>query len=672
MKHPRNQLITSKHEYQFKNVGYVAISMVVFGVWHVGACLAQVQGQPQVSYAVYGTPLTGNTIVYPQSTVSRTQSQVVPASFASSVVPSPSMSLRNWAMDVSNAKLNLRSERLPDIGIARQRLDQAMMQLENFLATSPQHQANWLAFLTWNDLRNELNKSKPDQEKLTQIEKTFRQNYFGLELHQFTKVRDALKNYAHALRYSTDRPKTIEILNNRLTKLSEQVQLPGFAQDFAKTRDIGQTIAYLIESQQANDLVSAIRSNYSRANFRVLISSRYVAQKFSRPVYEPNPVNEEILGTQIVGQSITQGFVTPQLLDNPTNAAIRLNMNGNFSSQNIGYNRSVKLHTQGYGSLAASETIALTDQGLVPLNDTSVDAGLSSQIDNIEARLRLVRRIASKQAAKQKPEADAIAEGRIESRLRDQFHNQLVQQIIQANEKIKTPDLPVLKRLGLANPKRNTWSSPKYLALLWKQQEGTQLAAPASCPLYVDHSGITVQLHESMISNLTDPILAGRILRSSEMDGIASQFGNSLGIKPLPKQDNEQPWAITMENYHPVEVQLDNSLVTFRIRTTKLDRGDQALDQPASIEASYKIVLINGAIQLERDGDVKIEFAGKQQRGVRAVTLRSFMKKKLEEVFKEKLFDNPVRITDRLPNELKDLQLASIEVDDGWMQAHLR
>ena len=81
---------------------------------------------------------------------------------------------------------------------------------------------------------------------------------------------------------------------------------------------------------------------------------------------------------------------------------------------------------------------------------------------------------------------------------------------------------------------------------------------------------------------------------------------------------------------------------------------------------------MDGTIQLEREGDVKIDFAGRQQRGVRAVTLRSFLKKKFEDVFKEKLLDSPLRVTDRLPTELQGLQLVSIQVDDGWLQAHLR
>ncbi|HUP77495.1 MAG TPA: hypothetical protein VM260_02970, partial [Pirellula sp.] len=196
-------------------------------------------------------------------------------------------------------------------------------------------------------------------------------------------------------------------------------------------------------------------------------------------------------------------------------------------------------------------------------------------------------------------------------------------------------------------------------------------AAQASCPLVVDPTGITVQLHESAITNLLDPVLAGRVLKSSELNSMAGQFGDSFG-KGLAQQKDEEPWAVAMANYHPVEIELDDSLITFRIRTNKLDRGGQSLDQPSSIEASYKIALNNGAIQLERQGDVKIDFSGKQQRGARAVMLRSFLRKKFEEIFKEKLLDQPIRITDRLHIELQGLYLSSIQVDDGWIQAHIR
>ena len=90
----------------------------------------------------------------------------------------------------------------------------------------------------------------------------------------------------------------------------------------------------------------------------------------------------------------------------------------------------------------------------------------------------------------------------------------------------------------------------------------------------------------------------------------------------------------------------------------------------SSVEAAYKIVVTDGAIQLERQDDVKIILA--EQRGARAATIRRLLKKIFDDVFKQSLLDQPVRVTDRLPNELKDLSMCSITVDDGWIQAHLR
>ena len=670
-------------------IAIMVLAIGMFGFWHVATSLAQfpsATAQPAVSYATYQAPMgipiypvVNSQMVQQSATMIGNSTWIVPASYSAAPYTSSSFSssnssplqVRNWALEVANAQRNLDPNRLPDLVKARQRLDQSMMELENFLATSPQHQANWLAFLTWNELRSELKNEQPDQKRIVQFEKTFRQNHFGLELRQFTGVRDALAAYAHALKFGSDRSKAIESFSQLLTKLSGQLQIPNVVHDFENTREIGQSVLFLTQANQASDLVNAIRGRYARANARVLISSEFVNKRFAKPVNEANPVDEVILGTQIYGQSWLQGSVTPQLLNSNTHAALRLNLNGSFSSQSIGYNRSVKLHTVGSANVAASETIALTDGGLVPLNDTTTDAALASQINDIEARMRIVRKIATKQAAKQKPEADAIAEGRLENRIRTQFHERLSDQIAEANQKIKTPDLPALKRLGLDRPGRTTWSSTQYLALLWKLQGQTQLGAPASCPLVVDPSGITVQLHESAVSNLLDPVMAGRLLKSTDLDTMASQFGDVLGTG-LANQKESEPWAVTMAAFHPVEIQLDDSLVTFRIRTLKLDRNGQALEQPAAIEATYKIVLIDGAIQLERQGNVKISFSGRQQQGSKAVMLRSFLKKKFEEVFKENLLDQPVRVTDRLPSELQGLTLSSIQVDDGWIQAHVR
>lgn len=625
--------------------------------------------------AVFGAPVaTGPfaaTAVFGQESEEAAQAAVVqPAVAQPAIVPpaADSPQLR-WLPAIQAAQEGLDPNSFPSAKSARERLDQSVGAFEAYLDRTPENRDQWKEFLRWSQLRAELEKEQPDQDSLLQLEKRFRQNFNGLELSPFTSVRDAIQDYLIALRFSSDPTKSVEILRNRLTQLADLIQKSDLAKDINARRDAALTVSYLAQANQTPELIREIQGFFSRSNARVLLTADYVHNKFGRGVCEPNPVCEEILGTRIFGNSILSGAVTPRLIPNSSQAMVRLQLHGDFSSNNVGYNRGVKLYTTGSAFVSAGETIALGPNGLMALGDTSTDANLITNIHAIDAKLKIIEKVAAKVAAKQKPQADAIAEGRMETRIRNQFHEQLVSQLAESNEKIGNPSIVELVRLGLSKPMRSSWSSDHYMAMLWKVQQDVQFSAPTSCPHVVPTTGIALQIHESAISNLMDPVLAGRILNSEESELYRQQFGELA--EGAVRRDNDEPWAITMAGSHPVEVQFEDSKIIFRIRTTKLDRGDQALDQPATIEASYAPTLVDGALQLVRDGEVRIEFSGRQQRGVRAVSLRSFLKKKFDDVFKPELLDKPLRIDEKLPADLQGLRLASIVVDEGWLQAHL-
>ncbi|MCE3014446.1 MAG: hypothetical protein ACK56W_12230 [Pirellula sp.] len=612
------------------------------------------------------TPRTGIL----SSITSNYQPTYYQASSNQTVVSSPATS---WLSLAAKAESQLDQNLLPSIDPAKLELEQSMTNLESFLKRTPEHEANWLTFLRWNSIRKELASNDPVPADFIQFEKNFRQNFNGLELEPFTRVRNALQRYSRALLFGSNPKVSIEILGSKLKKLQELVQSPALPRDYESRHEVEQTVSFLDQTNQAKSLVQSMTSFFSLPNVRVLVSSDFVQQKFGRPVNEHNPVNENILGTQIYGNSLLQGFVVPSLVDNRHQATLRLNLNGNFSSNNIGYNRSVRLFTTGSATVAACETITLGSDGLRTLNDTGVDANLSTQINSIDAKHRIVEKIASKVAAKQKPQADAIAVGRMENRIRDQFHHQLVDQLSQSNQKLKTPSIPELVRLGLTKPNRTSWSSSQHLSLLWKVQEGVQFAATSSCPIVVQPTGITIQVHESTFSNLLDPVLAGRVLQSIDSESYASQFGElAKGGLPKDKEDDE-PWAIKMSDFHPVELKLDGGLITFCIRTDKITKGadGKGVVMPAVIQASYMPVLNNNELQLARMGTVKIDFYGKQQKGAVAASLRNLLKKKFDNVFRENLLETPLRLSEKLPAELQGLSLASLHTQDGWIQAHL-
>ena len=590
-------------------------------------------------------------------------------SLGQSVTSVTSSATSTTLSDVLNkAQDSLSAERLPSIAAQKNKLDQALLGLEQFLSRNPAEKENWLRFLKWDELRSELQKESSDLLTLMQFEKNLRQNFPGLEMRPFVTFREELRSYTNALRVSSDPAVSLPYLKDRIAKLATSLSEVDLKEDIDARREAAQTLEYLSQANQAQAVIQTIQSSYSRANVRVLLSNEFVQRQFSRPVSEYNPVCEVILGTNITGDSFINGSVSPQLLDNPSNASVKLTMFGNFNSDNVGFNRGVQIKTTGFANVVACETVSLTSYGLNAMSDTVADADLTTQINSIYAKSKLITKIAKKKAAQQKPLADSIAEGRMESKIRNQFHQKLETQITESNQKLASTDLSTLQRVGLAKPTRSSWSSSQYLSLLWKVQDGVQLAAPMSCPIAVSPTGLTVQIHESVIGNLVDPIFGGRVLKSDEAALYASQFGE-LGKKI--KRDNEEPWSVTMDSFYPIEVKLDDNLITIRVRLNKLEKGDQALKQPALIQATYRPVLEDGALQLKREGEVKIEFSGKQDRGVRAVSLRSFLKTKFSEFLKEELFDVPLKLSEKLPPEFQSLDLVSISSEAGWLQVHL-
>jgi hypothetical protein len=571
--------------------------------------------------------------------------------------------------DVLNkAQESLAADLLPSIATQKTKLDHAVSELERFLSRNPAEKENWLRFLKWDELRVELAKESPDLLTLMQFEKNLRQNFPGLEMRPFVTFREELRAYTNALRVSSDPTVSLSYLKDRIAKLAESLSEVDLKEDIDARREAAQTLEYLAQANQAQTLIQMVQSSYSRPNVRVLLSSEFVQRQFSRPVSEYNPVCEVILGTNITGDSFINGSVAPQLLDNPLNASMRLTMLGDFNSDNVGFNRGVQIKTTGFANVVACETVSLTPSGLNAMSDTVADADLTTQINSIYAKSKLITKIAKKKAAQQKPLADSIAEGRMENKIRNQFHQKLSDQLAESNQKLASTDLSTLQRVGLAKPSRSSWSSRQYLSLLWKVQDGSQLAAPVSCPLDVAPTGLTVQIHESIVGNLFDPIFGGRVLKSDEANLYATQFGE-LGKKI--KRDNDEPWSVTMDSFYPVELKLDDNLITIRVRLNKLEKGDQALKQPALIQATYRPILEDGALQLKREGEVKIEFSGKQDRGVRAVSLRSFLKTKFSEFLKEELLDVPLKLSEKLPPDFQSLELVSITSESGWLQVHL-
>jgi hypothetical protein len=587
-----------------------------------------------------------------------------------------------WAEILKEGAKELNAATLPSVSDAQSKLATAMQRLENFLIPNQSpNGAKWMKFLHWDQLKAIVANPDATASDYAAIEARFRQNYVGLETKPFTDVRDALVAMAHALRFGKNSEQTMTLLSRRLEELDQHLQEHSVAdEELERSRDTGLLLNYLWDSRQAPKLRSIIRKEYSEPNMQIVVKESLANKAIGRPVLQTNPVSEVILGTNMTGCATIDGQLECCFVPNSHNAQLQLIMSGKVSSDNVGYNRGVRIDSRGYSNVNVSRSLTLvpsaSDGVRLSAGPVCIDSDFCSVIDSISHRSNLVRNIANKKVAKSKSQADTIAEGRLQKRVTDQFRQQTDQQLSQNNGN----GLVVMDRLALERPTTNGFTTDEELHLYLDHGRPYQLLAPVACPLPVPDGDIVVRVHQSVVMNYGDSILGGRIIRSEELPDLAKQI---LGKVPeeMLNQEDERPWSITLAPFHPIEMDLRNGQIEITVRLTRMERGDQVLDQSLTVTAVYAPNAVDGRTELVRQGDVRIDLVGRQGRGTRGVTLQAFLKGKFDKLFREKLLDKPADeaetpammadIKKRFPN-LPNLQLSDLKMEQGWLQAVLR
>ncbi len=574
-------------------------------------------------------------------------------------------------LSVADQQAALRLDSLPTAEGARQRVLDAKANVDRMLQrTSLGNAERWRKFMRLEELETLLAADEPDSERARQLSLRLRQNYPGLELKPIMQLRQRLLEWSQAIQYGRDPERTIEILKRRIEQADQRLEQMPEGSDLERQREIGLTLAYLMETNQASPLVQAIHIDFAQSNVRAVVSESFLQRRLSRPVAEPNPVDEVILGTRMIGDSWVHGQVTPRLVPHPTEARVCLQLAADFTSRSVGHNRSVRVLTTGHSPVLAEQLVALRAGGLEQISSPGVQVQLSSQLLGIDHPRKIVRRIASRAAEKRQPQSNAIAQERLRNRLIKQFDEQVGARLAETAQNLGRERLSVFERLGLTAPVRSSWTSREQLSLNWRVGGPAQLLAPAPPKLAADSSGVSVQVHQTALINMIDPVLGGRQIESYQLGQFAKQFG-PLELEGLQAEADGEPWSVWMAPFHPFEVAFDNDRIEFQIRTLRLERGDQMLDDPATINAVYQPVLVDGQLQLRREGDLQVRFQ-RPRGGVRASTLRNFLAKKFEGIFKEELLDKPFSLAGMIPDAPSDLKITDVRTEGGWLQLSVR
>ena len=640
----------------------------------------------------------------------------------STIAPAPVLSSAQWSSfereQIANRVTSiidaLREDDLPSPSKSKREFLEAAKKAKSFLKrnTSSKNFERWVRYLDVDELIEELN----DQEAFKQdraarsigrlaVQLKYRLvgTAPGLELTVLGNLRQANENLINAIRFR-DEERSIKGLSKQLESFAEDIRemhdVPT-ADDLSK---INGTIVLLEQANQAPKLVSELRSRFRNPNIRVLVAERVVQSFVSRGVNESRPVRDCILGTRIVGTACLGGMVTANLLPQVGSVRLQVQMTGNFSSRNTGYNGPVKLRTVGRGHVNVSRTLHIDESG-ISADQPYAQATLDTDVIAIEHRLRLVRRIARKKVEETKPKADRIAVERLRSQVGKQFTEQTDEALAITPPNLMARVRPILKRLDLSEPQRLWGSTEQAIFVNATFASDNQLAAPGYSTQSVDayqssNAGgaipnvrhgydVAFQIHETVIDNAIAPILAGRTVTEADlqqlMPGLASQPSNSTNTGEtsvsLDAEDDggdkeaseeEAPFELEFARLRPIIFEARDQTLKLGIRGNRFTQGERTLRQALEITTNYRPAqLADGTAILIREGEVEVEFPGRKKKlSVSQTGLKASMQKKFSDVFPETLMHRALTVPSSVKMEAlagRSFRAQTIEADNGWV-----
>lgn len=572
-----------------------------------------------------------------------------------------------------------------DAAQAKAELVAVMSEVERFLHNSTAaNAAAWKRYLGWNDLAAVVQSADPPSSGLVNtLISRLRANQNGLEMRRFVQLRHALENYADTAAASTNQQLQEEYAS-RVEGLAKDLE--AYAADPAAgdaAINIGRTLDWLARRGQGRSLVAAVSQAYSYPNFYGYASERLAATGVGEYINRLEPVRDNILGTDIHGTAHMTGRTSLTFTPNANAAGFFVLLGGQARSNNIGYNRGVTLYTTGVTQISGSKYLQMTDLGMSGA-PAAARANTNTRINDIDAKHRIVEKIAWKRASQQQSQGEAIASDHAAIRVARQINQQAGQMIAEQNQRYYEKFRNPLIRKGEFPEELRFSSTSDRAEVRMLQASGGRLGAPTAPPPHQVNSDLGVRAHESVAVNFGEALLGGYYLSDLRLeallrDDLKTDVPEELRVTlPDGTVDQEkEPWAIQFARELPVRARFDDGGLAMAIRVDAFFRGEsdspdqynKALEELIEIAADYTIDKASPGATLKRQGDVRVRFPAREnpdQVNLRDRPTVTFLQRKFRNLFKEEFIGEGLKFKGRFA-DVGTLHLHEITSDNAWL-----
>ena len=545
----------------------------------------------------------------------------------------------------------------------REQLNTAFEELDALLQRSGEdREEGWKKYLRWDAVQSQLEAENPDLRKLQPSLAQFYRNHNGLEMDQFTGVRDSLRDYMNAILFQdVERAKKLhaEQLSQLTKRLDAYLKNPNSEDAWA----IGRGVGWLTRSQQEPEMEARLSQAFSHDNLFLQVSQRFVGINGGSEVEDVTDITDYILGTSIKGVAKTKGLITMAMIPNQKRVSIGILLKGETTSKNVGVNRGVVIHNRGVTQIDATKQIYFDAHGI---NSDPAEAKCTtdSTIDSIQAKSQMVQRMAWKRAGKTQDRANSIASRHAETRVEESVDQQAAEMLNELSDTYQEQfRKPLIRRDGFPQA-LTAQTTETELTVQVKQTGRFQIAAPSAPPELKKEHDLALRMHESLVRNLSETALAGVTLTDERLEELLREAGAEVPEELQVSPDRES-WSITFSSARPISVEFREEQMTIAIRGRKFTQGERIISTPIRIAATYRVEQVGGGSKLTRVGDVAIDFIGRTALNARQVAFRTVLRRKFGAMFKPEFSSDGLQ----LPGEMEKvgpLDIAELSSRDGW------
>ncbi|MGL4594709.1 MAG: hypothetical protein ACRCUY_08280 [Thermoguttaceae bacterium] len=459
-----------------------------------------------------------------------------------------------------------------DLIEAKKRLITATNALIRVFERDPNRKAAkfWRETFKLAELQGTLNATDgPEKAILDEVWGALHTDHAGIKWQVFDGLRDTLRTYRTLAKVLDDQdyekqmvgicdalPKYInEYLNNT------DPQYGIFIRDaFDWLEDMS------VIDPRTTRIVYLARCRFDRVNLQLFVTSKFTSVGFQTNVDEKIEINDNILGTRVVGSGTIIGNSGAEFVPRTGVAEIKVVVDTKMNSRTTGYHFPVTLNTDTSGTMKATKSIIIAPDKITT-TPTKTVANLQSNISNIRiSGGSIVQNVARDRIQEQRGASQAEARRRAEQRMNERIDSRINPRINELNENYQTKLREPLVKAGFFPRIWDLNSTAEKIDWSVLIGEPTQPAAGSKPPQINQNVDVLVQVHQSSLNNAAATALSGR---SFDEEAVRADLEKQFKELPpaLQPKEGQKPINVTFAQSGPIAISfVDNKIkAVFRI-----------------------------------------------------------------------------------------------------------